>query len=94
MHFGGNTYFRNLLSLFQLKFYVFYSRPTGTINPANNRKFDHTDVVAEYRLAPNADVVDIKTERIILTQDKPDGNHDGSGIVFGADGYLYALDLK
>jgi glucose/arabinose dehydrogenase len=71
------------------KFYVFYSRPTTAINPANNRKFDHTDVVAEYKIAPNADQADINTERIILTQDKPDGNHNGSGIVFGADGYLY-----
>jgi glucose/arabinose dehydrogenase len=71
------------------KFYVFYSKPTTTMNPANNRKFDHTDVVAEYKMLPNSDQADINSERIILSQDKPDGNHDGSGIVFGADGYLY-----
>ncbi|TSJ39137.1 PQQ-dependent sugar dehydrogenase [Mucilaginibacter corticis] len=71
------------------KFYVFYSRPTTTQNPANNRKFDHTDVVAEYKMLPNSDQADPNSERIILTQNKPDGNHNGSGIVFGADGYLY-----
>ncbi|MDB5159487.1 MAG: glucose dehydrogenase [Mucilaginibacter sp.] len=71
------------------KFYVFYSRPTTVQNPANNRKFDHTDVVAEYKMLPNSDQADPNSERIILTQNKPDGNHNGSGIVFGADGYLY-----
>lgn len=71
------------------KFYLFYSRNTTTQNPANNRKFDHTDVVAEYKMQPNSDKADPNSERIILTQDKPDGNHNGSGIVFGADGYLY-----
>jgi glucose/arabinose dehydrogenase len=71
------------------KFYIFYSRNTSTQNPANNRKFDHTDVVAEYKMLPNSDKADTASARIILTQDKPDGNHNGSGIVFGADGYLY-----
>jgi glucose/arabinose dehydrogenase len=71
------------------KFYVFYSRPTTTQNPANNRRFDHTDVVAEYKLTPGTDQADPNSEHIILTLDKPDGNHNGSGIVFGTDGYLY-----
>ncbi|NNU34715.1 hypothetical protein HK413_12805 [Mucilaginibacter sp. S1162] len=46
-------------------------------------------MVAEYKMLPNSDKADPNSERIILTQDKPDGNHNGSGIVFGADGYLY-----
>jgi glucose/arabinose dehydrogenase len=71
------------------KFYVFYSRRTTAINPDNKRRFDHTDVVAEYKMLPNSDLADTTSARIILALDKPDGNHDGSGIVFGADGYLY-----
>jgi glucose/arabinose dehydrogenase len=71
------------------KFYIFYSRNTTTKNPANNRRFDHTDVVAEHTLLPNSEKADTASARIILTQDKPDGNHNGSGIAFGADGYLY-----
>jgi glucose/arabinose dehydrogenase len=71
------------------KFYVFYSRTTANINPANNRKFQHNDVVVEYKLLPNSELADTASARVILSQDKPDGNHNGSGIVFGADGYLY-----
>ncbi|MFD2146851.1 PQQ-dependent sugar dehydrogenase [Mucilaginibacter antarcticus] len=73
------------------KFYLFYSRNTSTINPdsKNGRKFDHTDVVAEYKMLPQSDMADTASAHIILAQDKPDGNHNGSGLVFGADGYLY-----
>jgi glucose/arabinose dehydrogenase len=71
------------------KFYLFYSRPATAQNPANNRRYDHTDVVAEYKMLPNSDIADTASARIILAQDKPDGNHDGGGIVFGDDGYLY-----
>lgn len=69
------------------KFYIFYSRPYK--NEPGKPRFNHTDVVAEYKMLPNSDQADPNSERIILTQDKPDGNHNGSGIVFGADGFLY-----
>lgn len=69
------------------KFYIFYSRPYK--NEPGKPHFNHTDVVAEYKMLPNSDQADPNSERIILTQDKPDGNHNGSGIVFGDDGYLY-----
>lgn len=63
------------------KFYVFYSTPsTG--------KFNHTDVVSEFTLGSNGKA-DPKTERIILSAEKPDGNHNGGCIQFGKDGYLY-----
>lgn len=63
------------------KFYVFYSR-------RSTQKFDHTDVVAEYKLS-DADHVDPNSGRIILAVEKPDGNHDGGCLKFGPDGYLY-----
>ncbi|TCD03948.1 PQQ-dependent sugar dehydrogenase [Pedobacter psychroterrae] len=63
------------------KFYVFYSTPSSG-------KFNHTDVVAEYKLA-SADKADPNSGRIILAADKPDGNHNGGCLQFGKDGFLY-----
>jgi glucose/arabinose dehydrogenase len=68
------------------KFYVFYSRPYPRV-PGGVR-FDHTDVIAEYQL-PASGQVDPNSGRIILTANKPDGNHDGGCLKFGPDGYLY-----
>lgn len=64
------------------KFYVFYSANT-------TGKFNHKDVIAEYKLSSNSNEIDPNSGRIILEQDKPDGNHDGGCIQFGRDGYLY-----
>ncbi|MDN3583055.1 PQQ-dependent sugar dehydrogenase [Mucilaginibacter flavus] len=64
------------------KFYVFYSAPSAN-------KSDHMDVVAEYKLPVNSAPIDPNSGRIILTQEKPDGNHDGGCLQFGPDGYLY-----
>jgi glucose/arabinose dehydrogenase len=64
------------------KFYVFYSLPSdGT--------FNHKDVVAEYKLASNGTQVQDNTGRIIISAEKPDGNHNGGAVQFGPDGYLY-----
>jgi glucose/arabinose dehydrogenase len=64
------------------KFYVFYSKPS-------NGKFNHTDVVAEYTLAANAEEIKENSQKIIISADKPDGNHNGGAVQFGPDGYLY-----
>jgi glucose/arabinose dehydrogenase len=64
------------------KFYVFYSMPT-------EGKFNHKDVVAEYTVAANGVEVEQKSGRIIISADKPDGNHNGGAVQFGPDGYLY-----
>ncbi|MES2826908.1 MAG: PQQ-dependent sugar dehydrogenase [Bacteroidota bacterium] len=63
------------------KFYVFYSAPSAG-------KFNHKDVVAEYKLLPTG-VADETTAKLILEADKPDGNHNGGCVQFGKDGYLY-----
>lgn len=64
------------------KFYVVYSTPP-------TQKANHTDVLAEYVWSGNGTPVDPASGRIILTADKPEGNHNGGCIQFGPDGYLY-----
>jgi glucose/arabinose dehydrogenase len=64
------------------KFYVFYSLPS-------DGKFNHKDVVAEYKLAANGQQVEENSGRIIISAEKPDGNHNGGAVQFGPDGYLY-----
>jgi glucose/arabinose dehydrogenase len=64
------------------KFYVFYSTPS-------TQKSNHTDVIAEYLSPQGPGPVDTNSGRIILTVEKPDGNHNGGCLQFGFDGYLY-----
>ena len=52
--------------------------------------WDHTNVVAEYRVsADDPNVADPKSGRIISSIDWPQFNHNGHWIGFGADGMLY-----
>lgn len=64
------------------KFYVFYSTPS-------TQKSNHTDVIAEYVSPEGSGPIDSNSGRIILTVEKPDGNHNGGCLQFGPDGYLY-----
>lgn len=65
-------------------FYVYYSAPT------DNELYNHTSVIAEYEVSEtNPNRADPTTERIVLTVDQPEFNHDGGQLVFGPEGYLY-----
>lgn len=69
------------------RFYVYYSAPLAEGAPDD---WDHTSHVSEFTVsAEDENVADPNSERIILTVDQPQGNHDGGHIVFGLDGYLY-----
>lgn len=61
------------------KLYVDYTRAS-----------DGATVIDEYRVTTNPNNVDESaTRRQILTISQPYPNHNGGGIAFGADGYLY-----
>ena len=52
--------------------------------------WDHTNVVAEYKVsADDPDVADPKSGRILTSIDWPQFNHNGHWIGFGSDGMLY-----
>ncbi len=46
-------------------------------------------VVARYRVGDDPNVVDPQTAEVLLTVEQPFGNHNGGGLAFGPDGYLY-----
>ncbi|WP_367875143.1 PQQ-dependent sugar dehydrogenase [Luteolibacter sp. Populi] len=69
------------------RFYVFYSAPPGP-GPA---PVNCTSVLAEYRVsATNPNVANPLSERVLLTFNKPQSNHNGGQLAFSpVDGMLY-----
>jgi glucose/arabinose dehydrogenase len=65
------------------RFFVFYSAPSTTSG------IDHKDVVAEFKVSANPDVADPASEKILLTLDHFEFNHNAGSLAFGPDGYLY-----
>ena len=58
----------------------------------NSRFGPYGDIhISEFRRdASNPDVIDVSTERLLVTIPKPYENHNGGMLQFGPDGYLYA----
>ena len=72
------------------RFYVFYSAPSPNSPGPATDPVDCRTTVAEYRVSladPNS--ADPLSERILLTFDKPQFNHNGGQLEFGPDGLLY-----
>ena len=66
------------------RFFVYYSAPS----PATN--YDNVTVLSEFRVSTgNPNQADSTSERILLTINEPEFNHEGADITFGPDGYLY-----
>jgi len=63
------------------RFYVNYTRNSGA---------QLQTVIAEFiTSAGNANFADPTTENILFTVDQPFSNHNGGGLAFGKDGFLY-----
>ncbi len=73
------------------KFYVYYSAPQPNGNPDDPvNPVDHQSVIAEYAVGTlGANVADPNSERVLLTFDQPQFNHDAGFLGFGPDGLLY-----
>jgi glucose/arabinose dehydrogenase len=73
------------------KFYVYYSAPRPGGDPDDPvAPVNHQSVVAEYSVAgAGSSVADPASERILLTFDQPQFNHNGGYLGFGPDNLLY-----
>jgi glucose/arabinose dehydrogenase len=71
------------------RFFVFYTGPAGPDTPAD---FDSQTLISEFHVSPDDhDRADPESERVLLTIDKPQFNHNGGQLAFGPDGLLYVF---
>jgi glucose/arabinose dehydrogenase len=68
--------------------FVYYSAPLQQGAPSG---WSCTNHLSEFRvMAGNPDIIDMNSEKVLLTIDKPFQNHNGGPLLFGPDdGYLY-----
>mgnify|MGYP005991621979 CR=1 FL=1 len=66
--------------------YVSYSAP---LRPEAPKGWNYTRKISELTLAPGAGAIDPASERVLIELDWPSRKHNGGGLAFGADGYLY-----
>jgi glucose/arabinose dehydrogenase len=66
------------------RFFVYYAAPPPSTN------FNNMTVLSEFKVSSaDTNLADSASERVLLTFNEPEFNHEGADIVFGPDGYLY-----
>jgi glucose/arabinose dehydrogenase len=73
------------------KFYVYYSAPQPNGNPDDPvNPVNHQSVIAEYSVGMlGANLADPSSERILMSFDQPQFNHNAGFVGFGPDNMLY-----
>ena len=68
------------------RLYVSYAAPLREEAPAG---WNYTRRISELTLAPGEEQVNLGTERPLIELDWPSRKHNGGGLAFGPDGFLY-----
>jgi len=66
--------------------YVSYSAPLRDTAPNG---WNYTRRISELTLGSGEETIDLGTERVLIALDWPSRKHNGGGLAFGPDGYLY-----
>jgi len=73
------------------KFYVHSSREIVREKEGLGHEIfgNHTSYVSEFTVSENPNVADSDSERVLMTVEQPQFNHNGGALEFGPDGHLY-----